>query len=45
MSTSKALLIFKVKLNDVINDIIKIVREVERGSEENLKIGVDKTLT
>ena len=44
--TSEALLVFKVNLVEIVNEIHKIAREVEltNGSEEDLRVNVEKLL-
>jgi len=44
--TSEALLVFKVNLADIVNEIHKIAREIEstNGNEEDLRINVEKLL-
>uniref|UniRef100_A0A7J2TBJ4 site-specific DNA-methyltransferase (adenine-specific) n=1 Tax=Ignisphaera aggregans TaxID=334771 RepID=A0A7J2TBJ4_9CREN len=46
MIGSEILLTFKVNLAEVVNEITKIAREIEliNGSEEDLKIGIEKLL-
>jgi len=46
MVGSEALLTFKVNLTEVVNEITEIARKIElmNGSEEDLKIGIEKLL-
>jgi hypothetical protein len=47
VSRSETLLAYRVNLNDVVSEIVKIAEEVElsNGSEEDLKVNVEGLLS